>query len=113
MHELGLCAQMVDDVSAKVGEQKVARVVLEIGALSAVLPDAMRFCFDLCTQGTPLEGAALDVREVPGRAKCTQCATELELLKPFGRCACGCSDLTWLSGEELRVTHVQLQEEAR
>ena len=44
---------------------KVNRVVLEIGKLSAVLPDAVRFCFELCSEGTVVEGAELEIIETP------------------------------------------------
>ena len=47
MHELGITEELIDIVSRHAGTQKVHRVVLEIGKLSAVLPDAVRFCFDI------------------------------------------------------------------
>jgi hydrogenase nickel incorporation protein HypA/HybF len=65
MHELAICEAMVAGVSERVGDVKISRVVLEIGKLTAVLPDALRFCFDLCAEGTNLEGAMLDIREIP------------------------------------------------
>jgi hydrogenase nickel incorporation protein HypA/HybF len=83
-------------------------VVVAVGKLSAVLPDALRFCFDLCAEGTSLEGATLEIVEVPGRARCRQCSAEVELERPFGRCACGCSDLEWLSGDELAIREMVL-----
>ena len=49
------------------------RVRLEIGQLAAVMPDAMRFCFDVCARNTVLEGAALEIVEIPGRALCDDC----------------------------------------
>lgn len=109
MHELGLTQQLVETLAARAGEQRVARVVVEVGRLAAVLPDALRFCFGLCAEGTVLEGAVLQIDEVPGRARCTACSAELHLDKPFGRCACGNSDLEWLSGEELRVVSMEVQ----
>jgi hydrogenase nickel incorporation protein HypA/HybF len=42
-------------------------VRLEIGRLSAVVPDSIRFCFDICAQGTPLEGAELEIVESAGQ----------------------------------------------
>ncbi len=57
MHELGI-AQEVVALVAEHAQGKVTRVVLEIGKLSAILPDAVRFCFDLCSEGTVVAGAA-------------------------------------------------------
>lgn len=108
MHELGITQEIVDIVSQHAGGSRVKRVVVEIGRLTAVLPDAVRFCFDLCSEGTVAEGATLQIVETPGRARCRSCSAELSLDRPFGRCACGCSELDWLAGEELRVTELEV-----
>jgi hydrogenase nickel incorporation protein HypA/HybF len=109
MHELSITAEVVEMVRARTEGAKVRRVVLEIGTLSAVLPDAVRFCFDLVSAETPLAGATLEIIEVEGRARCRVCATEIPLPRPFGRCGCGSSDLDWLSGEELRIKEVEVE----
>jgi hydrogenase nickel incorporation protein HypA/HybF len=108
MHELGITQEIVAIVTERSGGAKVTRVVLEIGKLSAVLPDAVRFCFDLCTEGTAAEGAALEIIETPGRARCRACGGEVVLDRPFGRCACGGSDLEWLAGAELRIKEMEV-----
>ncbi len=108
MHELGITQEIVSIVSQRADGAKVARVVVEVGKLCAVLPDALAFCFELCAQGTALEGAMLEVVEIPGRAACRACGDEVVLERPFGRCACGSSDLQWLSGEELRIKEMEL-----
>lgn len=108
MHELAITQEVVSIVAARMGTVRIRRVVLEIGKLSAVLPDAVRFCFDACVEGTTLEGATLDIIEVPGMAKCRRCEKPVTLERAFGRCACGSSDLDWLSGEELRIKHVEV-----
>jgi hydrogenase nickel incorporation protein HypA/HybF len=41
-------------------------VRLRVGRDACVSPDALRFCFDVCTRGTPLEGAALEIVEGTG-----------------------------------------------
>lgn len=108
MHELGITQEVVAIVSARVQAAKVRRVVLEIGKLTAVLPDAVRFCFEVCCEGTTLEGATLEIIETPGKARCKRCQAELNLDQPYGLCACGNSDLEWLAGEELRIKEVEL-----
>src|SRR6516225_9804504 len=99
MHELGITQEIIEIAAEYSKGARVTRVVLEIGKLSAVLPDAVRFCFDLCSQGTVVEGAHLEIIETPGRARCRQCGPEVLLERPFGYCACGSSDLDWLAGE--------------
>jgi len=108
MHELAITQEIVEIVRQRAGERKVRRVVIEIGKLSAVLPDAVRFCFDLCTEGTPAQGAILEIFEPAGRARCRSCGGEVTLDRPFGRCGCGSSDLDWISGEELRVREMEV-----
>jgi hydrogenase nickel incorporation protein HypA/HybF len=109
MHELGIAQEVVTLVAGHAGG-KVTRVVLEIGKLSAILPDAVRFCFDLCSEGTVVAGATLDIIEIPGRARCRDCGGEVVLDRPFGRCQCGGTDLEWLTGEELRVKEYEVSD---
>lgn len=66
MHELGLTRNLVAIVSEQAAGKRVRRVWLEIGTASAIIPDAVRFCFDVVAKGTPLEGAALDIIECDG-----------------------------------------------
>jgi len=108
MHELGITQEILALVSEHSAGRKVTRVVVEIGKLSAVLPDAVRFCFDLCSEGTVAEGARLEIIETPGRARCRTCAAELTLEQPFGRCGCGGTDLDWLAGDELKVKEMEV-----
>ena len=108
MHEMAITQEIVEILRARAGERRVRRVVIEIGKLSAVEPEAVRFCFDLCAEGTPAEGAALEILEPPGRARCRACGGEVELERPFGRCACGSTDLDWISGEELKVREMEV-----
>jgi hydrogenase nickel incorporation protein HypA/HybF len=67
VHELSITRNVVAIVSERAVGQRVTRVRLEIGRLSAVVPDSIRFCFDICAQGTPLEGAELEIVERPGQ----------------------------------------------
>jgi hydrogenase nickel incorporation protein HypA/HybF len=66
MHELSVAQAVVDEITAKLGDAEVTMVRLAIGRRSGVVVDAIRFCFDLVTEGTPLEGAALEVEEPQG-----------------------------------------------
>jgi hydrogenase nickel incorporation protein HypA/HybF len=109
MHELGITQEIVERAADRAAGRRVLRVVVEIGQLTAVLPDAVRFCFDLCAEGTPVEGAELRIIETPGTARCRTCETILTLTRPFGRCECGNTDLEWLGGEELRITEIEVE----
>jgi hydrogenase nickel incorporation protein HypA/HybF len=108
VHELGLTQRIVEIVNDRAGPSRVIRVVIEIGKLSTVMPDAVRFCFDLAARGTRVEGAELVIVEPEGRARCRACGRELEMEEPYGECACGSRDLEWISGMELRVREMSV-----
>ena len=108
MHEMAITQDIVEIVRGRAGGRKVRRVVIEIGKLSLVMPDAVRFCFDLVAEGTPVEGAVLEILEPAGRGRCRTCGGEVALERPFGRCVCGSTDLDWISGEELKVREMEV-----
>ena len=108
MHELAITESVVSTVVDCVGGKIVTRVVLEIGVLSGVVPDALRFSFELCTAGTLLEGAVLEIVDVAGRARCRACGAEVELPDLIAVCTCGGIDLELLSGNELRIREVEV-----
>jgi hydrogenase nickel incorporation protein HypA/HybF len=109
MHELGISEEIVAIAAGRAGNARIKRVVVEIGRLTAVLPDAVRFCFEACAEGTPVAGCALEIIEVPGRGRCRACAAEQTFDRPFGLCRCGKTEFDWLAGEELRVTSVEVE----
>jgi hydrogenase nickel incorporation protein HypA/HybF len=108
MHELSIAMQVIEIAAERSSGRPIASIVLEVGRLTAVLPDALRFCFEGASEGTPAAGARLEIVEVPGRGRCRACGAEVELERPYGICACGNSDLEWLSGEELRIKELEV-----
>lgn len=108
MHELGITQEVIAIAEEYANGRRVVRVVLEVGKLSGVLPDAVLFCFGLCAEGTAVEGAALEIVETPGRGRCRACGGDVELDRPFGQCACGNTDLDWIAGDELRVRELEI-----
>jgi hydrogenase nickel incorporation protein HypA/HybF len=112
MHELGITRNIVAIVSEAAKGRKVRRVTLEVGELSGVMTDAITFCFDVVAQGTVLEGAVLDIRVIPGRARCGSCGTEFATATLYTPCACGSRHVEQLQGEELNIKTMELEEAA-
>lgn len=108
MHELSITDGIVAICAERAGAERVTCVRLEIGQLSAVLPDAVRFCFDICAKGTVVEGAILEIIETPGRALCRDCNGEVAMTQLFGRCRCGSTNLRVIAGEELKIREMEL-----
>ena len=108
MHELAIAESVVDTVTQRLPGAKVTCVRLEIGALSGVVPDSIRFCFDLATEGTGLAGARLEITEPPARCRCRACGAEFQPDSPIVLCPCGSPDVAVLAGEELKIVSVQV-----
>ena len=112
MHELGITRNIVAIASDAAQGRRVRRVTVEIGRLSGVMADAVAFCFDVAAEGTPLQGAKLDIREVEGRARCKACGAEFATPELFTPCACGSHDTNRLAGEELNIKSMDVEEAA-
>lgn len=109
VHELAITESIVDAIVEKIGDGPVAAVRLEIGRLSGVVTDSIRFCFEIVAGGTGLEGARLDIDEPSGRAYCRNCRLEFTLDDPIMLCDCGSADLDVLAGRELRIISVEVR----
>jgi len=108
VHELAITEGLVDAVSDRLPGQRVICVKLEIGALSGVVADSVRFCFDLVTEGTKLEGARLEISQPPAVCHCRICDSNFEPDGPIAICPCGSAEVAVLAGQDLKITSVQV-----
>lgn len=113
MHELSVTQSIVECCCERAGGARVLRVILEIGTLSCVMPDALRFCYDVAVEGTPLEGSELKIVRIPARSRCKDCGKELEMNDMLSICACGSANLERpQGGDQLRIKSMEIQEAA-
>ncbi len=108
MHEMAITQSVVDAVCEHAAGRRVHSVRLEIGALCAVVPDSMQFCFELATEGTAADGARLDLDVHPGMARCRTCTNEFQLHDPILLCPCGSADVEVLAGRELKILSMEV-----
>jgi hydrogenase nickel incorporation protein HypA/HybF len=108
MHEMAITQSVVDAVCEHAAGRRVHCVKVEIGALCAVVPDSMQFCFELATQGTVADGAILDMNVRPGVARCRSCANEFELRDLILLCDCGSADVEVLVGREMKILSMEV-----
>ncbi|HOX90129.1 MAG TPA: hydrogenase maturation nickel metallochaperone HypA [Burkholderiaceae bacterium] len=112
MHEMSLAQSIVEIVertAAANGGGRVSAVRLEIGALSHVEVEALRFCFDAVTRGGAAEGARLELDSPPGQAWCMPCGATVPLARLGDACPhCGSHQLQVTQGEEMRVKDIEL-----
>ncbi len=112
MHEMSLAESMreiVLETARANGAQRVLSVRLEIGALSQVEVEAMRFAFDVVMQDGPANGARLDVVETPGQAWCMQCSKPVTIEHRGEPCPdCGSHQLQVTGGDRMRVMDIEI-----
>ena len=112
MHEMALCEgiiQIVEDEARRQCFSRVKAVCVEIGALSHVAPDAMKFCFEAVAARTLARGARLEIVELPGVAWCMACSTSVEIKQRYEPCpSCGSYQLQVTAGEEMRVKELEV-----
>ena len=116
MHEMGIALQIVEiataSLPADLGEARVARVNLKVGKLAAVVPESLRFCFDVAVKDTPLAGANLAIEEIPVVARCKDCNAQWTIDEPVFICkTCESGSLEILSGRELDIESIEVVEE--
>jgi hydrogenase nickel incorporation protein HypA/HybF len=89
MHELSIMTEalrMATDAAKFAGATRVRKLRLRIGSLSGVVPDSLRFAFDVVCRGTMAEGATLEIEAVPAACWCETCLTEFECVDFFNEC---------------------------
>jgi hydrogenase nickel incorporation protein HypA/HybF len=108
MHEMAITQSVVEAVCEHAAGRRVLSVRIEIGALCAVVPDSVRFCFDLATEGTVADGARLDLDIPPGSARCRDCGLHFAVADPILLCRCGSADVEVLTGRELKILSMEV-----
>ena len=76
MHELSIASSLVEkllEFSAQNPERAVIEVRLEVGELSHIDPEQLRFCYESIAKETPLEGSMLTIAIVPAIVSCPHC----------------------------------------
>ena len=111
MHEMALTQGIIDICEKHARGRRVIALNVEIGELSGVVPDAIEFCFEACSQDTLLQGARLTIIRTAGRGHCQDCGREMPLISLYDPCpSCGSYRLSVLAGEEMRVREIEIDE---
>jgi len=112
MHELSLCESLLDILKSEAETakfKKVKRITLEIGPLSTVEPEAMRFGFDVVMRGSLAEGAKLEIVTEPAEARCRSCFELVTVNDWLATCPkCGGTDLQITGGDALRIKELEV-----
>ncbi|MFO0911044.1 MAG: hydrogenase maturation nickel metallochaperone HypA [Isosphaeraceae bacterium] len=116
MHELSIAENLVrivvEALDAEGGGQ-VRVVRLRVGVLSGVVADALRFCYEIATAGTPLAGSRLEIETVPLEIFCSRC-DRVSAVSGQVRLRCPICDepaARIVGGREMEVESVELDDE--
>jgi hydrogenase nickel incorporation protein HypA/HybF len=125
MHELSIASAIVDTALRHAGGRRVTQVSVQVGALRQVVPDSLRFYFEIVARDTACDGARLELEPIRAWLRCPTCGHEwdpapapapgheaLEPMLPAFRCpACERADTEVLRGGELEVESIEVIEE--
>ena len=117
MHELGIVEGWLSAAREAAGERRVKRLKVSVGELAGVDLEALEFAFEaVAPRFLRREGAQLEIRRVPGRLRCggpEGCGTEFAFAEHGATCPrCGGVEVEWLSGLELRLDSLTVEEES-
>ena len=107
MHEISLLENILEILEDHAKSQefnRVKKISLEIGKLSCVEPDALRFGFDVVMKNTLAENAELEIRQADGLGNCKQCGQTVRLETLHDPCsACGSPGVIVAQGNEMKI----------
>ncbi len=114
MHEMSIAQNIIEIVTETLKEHpnaRVEKVVVDVGVLTAVVPESLEFCYQAIIAETPLADSVIEIHTIPVRVKCRACNEESSLDSFIFVCPrCGSSELTELSGRELNIRHIEVAE---
>ncbi len=113
MHEISIAGAVLEQVLSlpDVGPgTRVTRVVVRVGALSGVDPDAFAFAFEVAREGTAAACAELVVDCRPAKAQCAACGAVGDVMSCLEPCArCGSAEVSFSGGRDLVIAEVGLE----
>ena len=113
MHELSLAQGLVEQlVSTAAAENalRVERIVVVIGKYSGVERDAFEFAFPFAAEGTVVQGATLEIEELPVEVACRHCKLLSHPDPILLHCLeCGSGDVELKGGREFLIKSVELE----
>lgn len=117
MHELSIAYSLIEmagEAARAAGATSVKTLSLKIGKLSGVVKEALLFSFEIAAQGTLLEGATLEIEEIPIAVNCPTCTRIVVLPEAFiFRCPeCDTPTPDIVQGKELELVSMEILDES-
>lgn len=113
MHELSIAMQIVEILEEEVKKhdaQRVSAVHLDIGTLSGVEPDALKFAMEEAVRNSVAAHAELFYHIIEAVAVCEDCCHEFKTDDYFKVCPyCNSLNTSFLKGKELKIKSIDIQ----
>ncbi|WP_287373056.1 hydrogenase maturation nickel metallochaperone HypA [Prosthecochloris sp.] len=113
MHEMSIALSIIDAVVAKAEQEqsrKVSEIELEVGRVSGIQPESLKFCFSAAAKNTIVDGADLAIREIEPVGKCQECGKSFPVSDVYAKCeVCGSLNVRIISGRELLIKSITLE----
>ncbi|MDD3985262.1 MAG: hydrogenase maturation nickel metallochaperone HypA [Methanobacterium sp.] len=122
MHELSMADAMVKtvlDVAEKNNATEVIEVTIEIGKLTMLNPEQLKFLLDVIVENTLLEGAKINIEEIPVELNCNICEykgladmDDSDHYLAIVKCPkCGERNVEITTGRECNVKNIKIEKE--
>jgi len=112
MHEMSIAQSLVDilqDEMVKNNARALKSVKLNIGKLSAIVPEALSFCFEIIVSGTDMEGAKLMMEIIPLKGVCLDCEQVFEIEDYAFSCPyCNGPNIKTIAGQDLSIVEMEV-----
>lgn len=112
MHEAGLMQSVLElafSQTAEAGATRIERLLLRVGDLSGVVPEALQIAFDAAAPGTAAEGAELILESVPVECWCELCGADFRPQDIIYSCPhCGQISARLERGRELELVSLEV-----
>jgi len=112
LHELSLTQGLIEIAEEHARRENatvITSVTMEIGTLSGVMPEAVEFAFEACSQGTLADGATLEIRRIPALGRCHECGKESAMESLYDSCtSCNSFALEILKGQEMALIEMEI-----
>ncbi|MDH4127453.1 MAG: hydrogenase maturation nickel metallochaperone HypA [Spirochaetota bacterium] len=110
MHELSIAMSVVEisvNHAQNANSNKINEIELDIGVLSGVEVDSLKFCFEAACKSTIAEGSELKINFIPAIAECLDC-NYVFLVDSFSvECPqCGSFKVNITQGKELKIKSI-------